>query len=62
MEKVEEIYLEENTAPYTPICKGKLNSIEILRQTYFIINDTYQEIISDGQLNLIPESTKTSLM
>ena len=39
-----------------------LGQIGINRQTYFMRNDTYQEIISSGQLGLIPEEIKTILL
>ena len=43
------------------ISKIDLDSIGIMRQTYFLKTDTYQEIIANGHLKLLPEDIKSVL-
>ena len=38
-----------------------LDNIGIGRQTYFLTNDTYQEIVSNGHLDLLPDVIKAAL-
>ena len=39
-----------------------LDEIGILRQTYFLKDETYQEIIANGHLKLLPKNVKNALM
>ena len=39
-----------------------MDEIGIIRQTFFINDDIYQEIISNGQLNILPENVKSAFM
>lgn len=43
------------------LSKVDLDSIGINRQTYFLNMDTYQEIISNGHLKLLPNEVKVAL-
>ena len=43
------------------INKNSLDGVGIFRATYFIKNDTYQEIIANGHLKLLPNAIKTAL-
>ena len=44
------------------LTKEKLDLIGIQRQTYFLKDDTYREIIANGHLKLLPDSVKSILL
>lgn len=60
--KAESNYLSKRQETGHEITKQDLDKIGILRQTFFVSEETYQEIISNGHLSLLPDQVKTKLL
>jgi hypothetical protein len=61
IQKVEALYQRTRSPNNQAITKADLDQIGIIRQTFFLGDDTYQEIIANGQLALLPNDLKTKL-
>lgn len=59
LQTVDQLYSKAETGFL--LTKSDLDQAGIIRQTFFLGDDTYQEIISNGHLALLPDEVKTKL-